>query len=105
MLRQVFNDGQYEERVLNGDLSRRITRSYPTPSRDRHPLGTTSRFYDYLDQDGTVVAKAFHHDRPTDPWKPDPKWLRLGQEILVAAHGEHETCPDCTNFHPKQPDQ
>jgi len=100
MLRELFNDGQYEERVLGGELNRRVTRSYQTPLSGRHPVGTVSRFYEYLEADGTVVAKAFHHDRPADPWRPDPKWLLVERDILVPAHADQETCADCAAFRP-----
>lgn len=103
MLRELFNSGQYEERAERGDLTRRVTRSYATPASGRHPPGSMSRFYEYRDAEGVVVAKAFHHDRPTDPWRPDPKWLLVEGEILVPSHTDVESCPDCATYRDRGP--
>lgn len=104
MPRELFNNGQYEERAEGDELVRRVTRSYSTPASGSHPRGTMSRFYEYTDADGVVVAKAFHHDRPIDPWRPDPKWLLVEGEILVPLHSDVETCADCATYRNRGPD-
>lgn len=101
MLRDLFNRGQYEQRAEAGTLQRRVTRSYPTPPSGTHPPGTMSRFYEYLDDQGVIVAKAFHHDRPNDPWKPNPKWILSNSEILTPSHNDDGGCNDCGTYRPR----
>jgi hypothetical protein len=99
MLRYVFNQQQYEIRAQTGLIRRRVTRSSPAPGASGQPPGTMSRFYEYSDHQGRILAKAFHYDRPTGyPWRPDPKWIRTEAEILTPSHDDLVECEDCATY-------
>ena len=98
MLRYLFNIGQYEARVQSGDLFREPTERYRTPTRRGQPRGTISARYRYKNQNGMVIAIAFHHLRHDGSYRPDPKWLRDGNEALVPGHDDIDECPDCGRY-------
>jgi hypothetical protein len=89
-MRQMFNDGGYEERLHRGELTERVHPGGDAPANPKlgFPPGTRSQIVSYVDPSGTVVA-IVHQYRRRD-WtlagsgKPDPKYLlENGQRYAV----------------------
>jgi len=88
MIRQAFNASQLYHRLLSGDLQ-------GTLRKDRHlsraraanlgsPYCTRSQMLAYFDT-GQLVAIVHQYLQPDGTLgasgRPDPKWLRVGQDI------------------------
>jgi len=88
MLRSYFNSIDIEGQLASG-LLRRVMRSEHHP-RETSPLAhepfcTWSRMYRYLTADGKPAALVHEYNRPDGSvggsGRPDPKWLRVGDEV------------------------
>jgi hypothetical protein len=91
-LRAAFNATGLYERAEKGDPSLMVFVDDGVPdSRYHQPPGTTSRTWSYWEiQNGALVKLAVAHGfvlsdgRINNPaGRPDPKYLRLGDEILL----------------------
>ena len=78
-MRRRFNEGQYWERVQNGELSETILENHhPTPPAAHQPFCTHSQMISYRKQ-GTEVARVHQYLLPDGTLgasgRPDPKRL------------------------------
>lgn len=101
LLRDLFNELNYDDRVRRDELLLRITRRSPAPAKANQPPGTMSTIRKYYDAQGRVFAIAHAYERPDGTLggsgRPDPKWVRHGDVGLVPFHGDRETCPSCVD--------
>ncbi len=106
ILRAMFNEGQYLERVTRGELEEVIKRSYAAPPGAGEPPGTLCQVLRYVNASGEVVARAFRYLRPDGAiggptGDHDPKWIRQGSEALVPGHNDAFSCPECAIWSPR----
>jgi hypothetical protein len=85
----MFNDGQYWERLKNGQFRKRFLKdSHPTPLGAGEPFCTRNQIVSYLDPDGSEVARVHQYLRRDGTLgasgRPDPKKLRDGDVIYTA---------------------
>ena len=76
----MFNEGQYWEKALSGELTARIRRStHPTRTKAEEPFCTHTQEISYLDEQGVEVARVHQYLRPDQSigakGRPDPKRL------------------------------
>lgn len=104
ILRQWFNQGQYEARVARGNLRRRLKQP-PTPARASWlPQGAMTEVWVYLTLAGEAVAIAHCFRLPDGTIGAsgfmDPKWLKIdGQEYVPYARRSGALCPGCSHVH------
>jgi hypothetical protein len=105
MVRSEFNDRRILERVARGEIVEQIEPGRPPGPNTRLPAGTLSqtvwfkdlagqplaRAHRYLCRDGLLAGSGF----------PDPKSIFNSGEVLLASHGDHETCQDCATWEPR----
>jgi hypothetical protein len=76
-LRELFNEGQYFERLQAGEFTADIRDQRAAPSR--YPAGTRSQIIRYLDSNGRTVAIIHQYGTPDgmpiSGSLPDPKYL------------------------------
>jgi hypothetical protein len=77
-LRQIFNEGQYWERVQAGEFRAVLLReANPDPIKSGQPVGTKSQILVYLDSNDIQVALVHQYFRPDGTLggngRPDPK--------------------------------
>lgn len=99
IIRRHFNAVDFEARVASGDLRRIVSRSYPTPVGRGQPPGTVSQLIEYVRPDGAPVARAFRYVTPDGrigaSGREDPKWLRVGDEVLIPVRDPLHVCVHC----------
>jgi len=85
-LRQIFNNGEYYERVLRGDLFAVTEKSRLADPRKGQPPGTTSETVVYFDLQMNRVAFVHQYVLPDGTLggsgRPDPKRILLDDVIL-----------------------
>ena len=85
-LRRLFNEGEYYERVLAGELLESIETDRPARPGSGQPEGTRSQTLWYFDQSMNRVAFVHQYVRPDGSLggsgRPDPKRLLFEDEIL-----------------------
>jgi hypothetical protein len=79
-LRQMFNDGEYWERALYGDLYQAMVEDgHPRPGQSGEPFCTRSQLIAYMDGQGREVAFVHQYRRQDGSigasGRPDPKQL------------------------------
>ena len=78
-MRQLFNNGRYIERVLQGELTIVTTDDRPAPPSAGQVPGTKSQMLSYRDRDNNEVARAHQYLKPDGTiggsGRPDPKRL------------------------------
>lgn len=76
-----------------------MTAQKPAPASLGEPVGTVSEMVAYLQADGRRIALVHQYRRPDGTLaasgRPDPKWLLVEGEILIPAHPDKQTCPEC----------
>lgn len=86
VLRQVFNEGRYYERVCSNELLATVETSHPAPPAAGQPPGTVSEMVAYHDNGFRRLALVHQYRRPDGSLggsgRPDPKRLLLDNEIL-----------------------
>src|SRR3972149_12421 len=91
-IRNIFNDCQYYERVLKGELRQRIlgSDSHLKPRQRqklKEPFCTRSQIVVYYDQQGQPVALVHQYRRKTGELgasgKPDPKRLFVSGKVIA----------------------
>jgi len=87
ILRQLFNDGRYWERVNENELVAAVEREGPARPQAGQPPGTMSRMVWYFDSQRQRVALVHEYRLPDGTLggsgRPDPKRLMVGDEILI----------------------
>lgn len=85
-LRELFNDGGYEEKVAADELIAVVEREHPARPQAGEPAGTLSQMIWYFDSSMNRVALVHQYLRPDGTiggsGRPDPKRLLLDNEIL-----------------------
>lgn len=85
-LRQLFNDGRYQERVIANELISSLENEHPARPEAMQPPGTLSQTFWYFDTSLRRVAFVHQYLRPDGALggsgRPDPKWLLVDDEIL-----------------------
>lgn len=98
VLRALFNEHQFYERVLNGSLKARITSQKSAPASLGEPAGTVSEMVAYIQEGIGRVALVHQYRRPDGSiaasGMPDPKWLRVGADVMIP-HLDRVICPEC----------
>ncbi len=87
IIRQIFNESQFVEKVQKGIFQARLKRnshlSAPPPTE---PYCTNSQIVMYYDENNSVVAIVHQYLRPDGTLggsgKPDPKRLWIGNRII-----------------------
>lgn len=94
IIQQLFNRGQYQERLLRGELRTVVIKSRPPknlPPGEPQPFwgeppGTLSQVLAYKERNGNTVAIVHRYWRPNGTigasGKPDPKRLYLADRIV-----------------------
>ena len=88
IIRKIFNDGQYYQKVLDGTLTKLIKEDTLLKNPPHgEPPGTRSQMVYYLNLQGEVVALVHQYLRPDGNMgasgKPDPKRLILEDRIIA----------------------
>jgi hypothetical protein len=88
LIRQVFNKGNYFERIKSGELIAHLTRnSHQNPPPTGEPFCTHSQILYYYTKEDTLVAVVHQYHRPDGniggSGLPDPKRLVLPDKILA----------------------
>lgn len=88
IIRKIFNDGQYYQKVLDNILTTIIKEdSLLTKLPIGEPPGTRSQMVFYVDHQGKVVALVHQYLRPDGSigasGKPDPKKLIVEDRIIA----------------------
>jgi hypothetical protein len=95
-LREMFNDGDYWGRVLDGELSALTVEEGVAPARAGQPAGTVSRL-DFIYERGHKVAEVHYYQRPDGSiggsGEPDPKSLLI-DGVLYELEGRPGLPPD-----------
>lgn len=85
----MFNDGQYWERALTGDLREVLTAdTHPdVPLNPNDPPCTRSQYITYFDRDGNKIAGVHQYLRPDGKiglsGRPEPKRLLVDGVLYV----------------------
>lgn len=86
----MFNEARLYERVMDGELSeevqdeRHLSRRQASRVNQRHC--TSSQVVAYYDRDGhklAVVHQYMRRNRIGGSGRPDPKWLRIGNQAYA----------------------
>lgn len=90
LIRQMFNESQYPQMILEGRLIPQLLRDSPlqNPQRCGEPPGTRGQFIRYRDRTDRWVVEVFQYLRPDGTigasGRADPKRLRIGDTIIIA---------------------
>lgn len=87
IIRQIFNDSQFYEKSLSGEISSKLKRnSHPDPTPKGEPYCTHSQIVYYYEHSGKPLAIVHQYLRPDGTLgasgRPDPKRLYLGDRII-----------------------
>jgi hypothetical protein len=89
-IRKIFNDGQFWQRMKNGELREIVMESHPASSKSGQPRGTKSQICSYRDQYGHEVARVHQFKRKDGTLgasgKPDPKKLLHKGVLYLVNH-------------------
>jgi hypothetical protein len=90
IIRQIFNDGQYYEKVLSSEWSTHVKEKadkIPRKLPDTEPAGTRSQVVYYYDEEGKLRAVVHQYLRPDgslgEAGRPDPKRLILDDKTIA----------------------
>jgi hypothetical protein len=83
---EIFNEGQYWERVQKGEFSAVLLEDrHPSLTLANEPFCTHSQMVSYLDSQNDEVARVHQYLRPDKTigasGRPDPKRLRVGDTL------------------------
>ena len=95
LIRQMFNESQYPQMILDGRLIPELLRDSPlkNPRRCGEPPGSRGQLIRYRNKSGQWLVEIFQYLRPDGTigasGRPDPKRLRIGNTIFIAETQRH----------------
>jgi hypothetical protein len=105
MVRFEFNDRRILERAAQGDIVEEIDPGHPPGPNTHLPAGTLSQTVWFKDRAGFPLARAHRYlcrdGLLAGSGFPDPKSIFNPSEVLLANHGDRETCQDCALWEPQ----
>jgi hypothetical protein len=91
-MQRRFNEGQYWDRLRNGEFKPLVRESrHPALTKANQPYCTLSQMISYVDKDENEVARVHQYLRPDGTigasGKPDPKRLLEGTTLYRLVKG------------------
>jgi len=98
VMRARFNALRIAEREGDGHVMLVILDDAAAPPKAGQVAGARSQFIEYR-EDRRPVAKCHRYLKPDRTiggrGRPDPKWLRVENEVWTPSHFDFERCSDC----------
>lgn len=92
-LREMFNSGQYFERMLAGEFRAEVVSQNAPRRSNNQPRGTRSQLVDYYDHDYVRVARVHQYRLPDGSiggsGRPDPKLLLHEGMLYILDDEDH----------------